>query len=194
MLPHKRVEMFDSVIFGQLIANFEDPSETIFKQLKLLSFPVKRWHRCGEWLLQLGNAINVVMKNCRFVFVCRLLKVQQKLVGFDCRRGVLTADLQLNGRELFLLVSWRCTGGAVCDFLGNSCHHVVAVFRARFLCHQSLQGARSRLRITLGVFLIRSLVGAICVPGCLRSGLELASSWESHQEVITHVICGFPSN
>ena len=77
----------------------------------------------------------------RIVAACQLLKRQQKLVCFDCRRGVLTAELRLAGRAVFLLLPWRCSRGTVCAFLVNfshvvaipilfcsSCHHVMAIF------------------------------------------------------------------
>ena len=50
------------------------------------------------------------MKIWRIVVVCQLLKGQQKLVCFDLRRGILTAELPLTGRAVFFLLSWRCTG------------------------------------------------------------------------------------
>ena len=40
-------ELIDSVIFGQLIMDFELCLKEVFKELKFLSFPVKREHRCG---------------------------------------------------------------------------------------------------------------------------------------------------
>ena len=47
---------------------------------------------------------------------------------FDRCRGTLTADLRLTERVVLFLLSWGCTGGALGDFLVNSCHHVVADF------------------------------------------------------------------
>ena len=64
--------------------------------------------------------------------------------------------------------------GAVFDFLLNSCHHVLAIFWARVLRHLVVKDARFRMRITLGVVLIRSLVCTQCVPGHFRSGSEVA--------------------
>ena len=51
----------------------------------------------------------------------------------------------------------------------NSCHHVTAIFWARVLCHLVVEEARFRMRVTLGVILIRSLVHTKHVPGRLRS-------------------------
>ena len=39
------MEVVDSVIFSQLIMNFEARLEKIFEQLKLLRFPVELSHR-----------------------------------------------------------------------------------------------------------------------------------------------------
>ena len=46
------MEVIDSVMFGQLIMNFEARLEKIFKQLKFFRFPVRCWHRCVS---DLGN-------------------------------------------------------------------------------------------------------------------------------------------
>ena len=51
---------------------------------------------------------------------------------------------------------------------------VVAKFCARVLCSLAAEDACFRMRITLGVVLIRSLVCAKCVPGGLRSGSGVA--------------------
>ena len=116
------------------------------------------------------------------------------------------------GGVLFLL-SWRCTRGAVCVMLAanlfcsschhivvaetlflnsyhhvvafcSSCHHVVAVFWARVLCHLVVEEARFRMRVTLGVILIRSLVYTKCVPGHLRSGCGMALNEWFHEKVV----------
>ena len=55
---------------------------------------------------------------------------------------------------------------------------VVAIFWARVLCHLVVEEARFRIRITLGVILIRSLVYTKHVAGRLRSGSGVAlDSW-----------------
>ena len=51
---------------------------------------------------------------------------------------------------------------------------VMATFWARVVCSLALKNACFRMRITLGVVLIRSLVCAICAPGRLRSGFGVA--------------------
>ena len=121
------MEVVHSVIFSQLNMKFEARLEKILKQLKLLRFPVKRGHRCAEWLWQYANSVGVVMKVCRIVVICQLLKGQQNFVWFNCRRGILAAELRLTGWAVLFLFYWKCTGGAVCDFLVNSCHHIVAI-------------------------------------------------------------------
>ena len=76
----------------------------------------------------------------------------------------------MTGRTVFLLLPWRCTRGAVCDFLVNSSHivaitnlfcssyhHVMAFFWARILCHLAVEEARFRTKIILGVVFVRSL-------------------------------------
>ena len=183
---HKRMEVVDSVLLCQLIVNFETRLEQIFKELELFRFPVKRRHRCRKWLCQFGNPINFVMELCRIVVVCQLLKCQQNLVGLIRRRGVSAAKLRLTCRAVLFLLSWRCARGAVHNFFVNSCHHVVRLCtlslslslslslnsRRRVVAILSARGeeARFRMRVTLGVILIRSLVYTKHIPGRLRSG------------------------
>ena len=168
--------------------NSEARLEKIFKQLKLLRFSVKRGHRLGEWFWQFGNSVDIIMTVCRIVVVCQMLKAQQNLVCFDRRRGFPTTKLRLTGRATLFLLSRRCTRGAVCDLLVNccrpvkaiedlfcsSCHHFVAFFWSRVLNHLAVEETRFRMRIILGVVLIRSLACTQCVPGRLRSGSGVA--------------------
>ena len=51
---------------------------------------------------------------------------------------------------------------------------VVAYFFVRVLCSLAAEDAHFRVKITLGVVLIRSLVCAKCVPGPLPSGFGVA--------------------
>ena len=166
------MEVVDSVLFSELMMDFEARLEKIFKQLELFRFPVERWHRCPEGLWQFGNSVNIVMEVWRIVVVCQLLKVLQTLVCFNRRRGILTAELRLTGRVVLFLLSCRCARGAVSDFFVNSCHHVVAVLWA--LRSLVVEDACFRMRITLGVILIRSLAQTECVPGRLRGSSVLA--------------------
>ena len=50
----------------------------------------------------------------------------------------------------------------------------VAIFWARVLCHLVVEDACSRMRVTLGVILIRSLAYTKYVPGRLRRGSRVA--------------------
>ena len=56
----------------------------------------------------------------------------------------------------------------------KSRRNVVAIFWARVLCRLVIEEARFRMRVTLGVILIRSLVNTKHVPGCLRIGSGVA--------------------
>ena len=47
---------------------------------------------------------------------------------------------------------------------------VTTLFWARVLCSLAAEDACFRMRITLGVVLIRSLVFHVCVPECSRNG------------------------
>ena len=95
------MEVVETVMFSELIMSFEARLEKIFKQLKLLTFPVERGHRCCERFWQIGNSIDIIMKVCRIVVICQLLKGQQDLVCFNRRRGILTSELQLTGGAFF---------------------------------------------------------------------------------------------
>ena len=50
---------------------------------------------------------------------------------------------------------------------------VTTIFWARVLCSLAAQDACFRIRITLGVVLIRSLVFHVCVPECSRNGFGM---------------------
>ena len=62
-------------------------------------------------------------------------------------------------------------------FFLNSCHHVMAIFWARVLCHLVVEEVRFRTRVTLGVNPIRFLVYTKHVPGRLRSGSGVVPEW-----------------
>ena len=160
---------FNSVIFSQLFVKFESHLEKIIKEFKHFRFPAKLGHRYGEQIWQFGNSVDIVMEICRIVVICQLPKGQQTLVPFDRRKGIFAAELQLTGGGVIFLLFWRCTGGAVCYFLMNSCHHVVAIFWARVSRRLVVEDACFRIRITLRFVIIRSLVYSVCVPGRLRS-------------------------
>ena len=63
----------------------------------------------------------------------------------------------------------------------------MAVFWARVLCHLVVEEARFRMRVTLGVILIRSLVYTKCVPGHLRSGSGMALNEWVHEKVVFYM-------
>ena len=64
------------------------------------------------------------------------------------------------------------------------CRTVVAFVWARVLCHLAVEDARFRMRVTLGVVLIRSLVRTKYVPGRHRSDSGVALKQWIHEEVI----------
>ena len=92
------MEVVDSVLFSQLIMDFEARLEKIFKQLELFRFFVERGHRCRKRLWQFGKSPNIVMEICRIVVVCQLLKGHQNLVLFNRRMSVFAVELRLTGR------------------------------------------------------------------------------------------------
>ena len=190
--PRARKEVVNSVIFSQLVLNFEPLLEKVFDQFILLRFPVKRWHRCVEQLWQIGKSIKSVLRICRIVVVRQLLKSQHNLVCFGRRRCVFTADLRLTGRAVFLLLFWRCTGGAVCDFFVNSFHHLVVFLWATV--NLALVDARYRMRITLAVVFTCSLVCAISFPFCRKlNWYSLLVIWE-HSSFVPSFSCDVPHN
>ena len=62
-----------------------------------------------------------------------MLKGQQNLVCFNCRRGILTAKLWLTCAARLLLFSWGNSRGPVRNLFLNCCHHVTAI--ANFFCN-----------------------------------------------------------
>ena len=60
----------------------------------------------------------------------------------------------------------------------------MAVFWATALCHLVVEEARFRMRVTLGVVLIRSLVFITYVPGRILSGSRVALNQWVPGEVI----------
>ena len=122
------------------------------------------------------------MEICRTIVVCQLLKCQQSLVCLNRRRGVFAAKLGLICRAVLFLPSRRCTRAAITDFFVNSCHHFLTNCtlsldsRRHVAAILSARGgeARFRMRVNLGVILIRSLVYTKHVPGLFRSGSGVA--------------------
>ena len=119
----------------------------------------------------------ILLRKFAELLLCQLLKGQQNLVCFNRRKGNIIAELRLTGRAFLFLLSWRCTRGAVSEFFVNSCHHVVAIFWARVLCHLAVEDACVRMRVSLGVILIRSLACTKYDPGRLRSGSRAVPEW-----------------
>ena len=76
---------------------------------------------------------------------------------------------------------------------------VMCKFQARVSSHLALRDTQFRMRITLGVVFIRSLVSAVGISGRLRSGsgvgsgLEISGSEESRLDGIARLKNGFPS-
>ena len=67
------------------------------------------------------------------------------------------------------ILSWPQTHSLSLSLSLNSCRHLVPIFLARALCPLIVEEARFRMRVTLGVIFIRSLVNTKHVPVCLRS-------------------------
>ena len=108
--PYGRVEIVDFVIFIQLVVDFQTRLEKIIKQLKLLRFPVKRGYRCDWWLWQLEYLVNTVLKTCTVAVICQLLKSEQKLVCFNRRSRVFTAEFQFICRTIFFCLPGYVAG------------------------------------------------------------------------------------
>ena len=115
----------------------------------------------------------------------QLLKGQQNLVCFSCRRGILTAKLRLTCGPRLLLFAWRSSRGAVenhflswchhervlTSLLCNSCHHVRVVF-----CLWAVEMNRVMKKVPhFGVGIVWETIPSglpvfwIIVPGCSRN-------------------------
>ena len=120
------------------------------------SFPLYSAEKCNISLRTTGNRRNC---NCHDTLL--------PLSYLDYQRG----DKRSSLREGIVWGSHSCHHVMAAETLFlNSCHHVVAKFWARVLCSLAAEDACFRMRITLGVVLIRSLVFHICFPECSRNG------------------------
>ena len=80
---------------------------------------------------------------------------------------------EITGLVFHLILPMRSVMAVWTLFL-ISCVHVVAIFWVRVSRRLDMEEACFRMRITLGVVFIRSLVYTKCVPGRLRSGYGVA--------------------
>ena len=108
---------------------------------------------------------HVVAVACLFCNSCHHVVAVACLFVNSCHPVVAVACLFCNSCHHVVDVA--------CLFV-NTCHHEVAVFWARVLYHLVVEEARFRMRITLGVVLIRSLVCIKCVLRHIRSGYGMA--------------------
>ena len=88
------------------------------------------------------------------------------------------ANLSLNScHHVTTVTNFSCNSchhvTTVTNFSCNSCHHVTTIFWAKVLCSLAAEDACFRMRITLGVVLIRSLVFHVCVPEGSRNGFGM---------------------
>ena len=74
--------------------------------------------------MQFRDSVDIVIEIGWIRVRRQLLKGQQNLVCFNCRRGILTAKLWLTCGALLLLFAWRSGSGAVGNLFLSSCHHM----------------------------------------------------------------------
>ena len=135
------------------------------------------------------NSIDIFVEVGGVDIARHLLKGQQNFVCFKCRRGVLTSDFWLTFGAHLLLFFWRSCSGSKCDFIVSTSHpaevientfELLSPCRSGNPCQNlhsmALERPGFKIRITLGVSLISSLVSAKSVPGCLRRGSGVALS------------------
>ena len=124
----------------------------------------KWWLTCGaslllfSWRSPKGALRNILLNSCYHVRTIPNLFL-------NSRYHVMAAE------TLFLNSCHHVV--AIAIFFCSSCHHVTANFWAKTLNSLAPEDACFRMRTTLGVVLIRSLVFHICVPECSRNGSGL---------------------
>ena len=124
---HERAEVVHFVFLRELIENFLACLQQIFKLLEFLRFSVKCGHCRCEGFGQFRDSVDVVLEVSSVAASRQLLKGQQNQVCFNCRMGVLTAELWLICGARILLLSRRNLRGAVGNLFLNSCHHVMCL-------------------------------------------------------------------
>ena len=107
-----------------MIVVFQTRLEQIFEQPEFLWFCVKRRHRPFERFRQFRDSAIIVIEIGWIGVPCQLLKKQQNLVCFNCRRSILTAKLRLTWGARLLLFAWRNSRRAVGNFFLRCCHIV----------------------------------------------------------------------
>ena len=92
---HKRAEVIYLVICCELPVSVWTCFEETFKHFKFLWLPTDCRQCCCERFWQFRNSDIVKVEVRRIAAARQLLKGQQNLVCFNCRRGVLTAKMWL---------------------------------------------------------------------------------------------------
>ena len=109
--------------------------------------------------------------SCRNLY-CSItqLKLNFQAANYPSRLLSYSAEYPLRIR-CFGIIFWQNVDNMkFLFFLKTWLPRVTTVFWARVLCSLAAEDACFRMRITLGVVLIRSLVFHVCVPECSRNG------------------------
>ena len=152
--------------------DFEAPFEKIFKQWSYLVFP------SSVGIFVVSNFGNLE------ILLILLWKLAELLLFAKCwwpnkvwSASIVAGVLSLRNwgwLAVPFLLSWRCSGGTLCDFLVKSCHNVVAYIWARVSRRPVFEEACFRMRMTMGVVLSCSLAGTEFASWRLRSGSGVA--------------------
>ena len=140
----------------------------IFKYFEFLWLPVKGGHCHCEGFEQFRDSFDVVIETGKNAVSGQLLKGQRKLFCFNCRRGVLTAQLWLNWGARLLLFSCRFPWGAVGNLFLNSCHLVMCLFLIWFSLATGTTGRKLNfgIRISQGMIPNAFRIYLVVVPRC----------------------------
>ena len=159
-----------SVFFCELVGNFQTSLEEIFKQFKLFWFPIKKRHCCLDGFGHFLYSVKVVVEIGKIAVTCKLLKGEQNLVWFNCRSGVITANLWLIcGARLFWLPEEIPPSKR--DLLLNSCHYMrgLVLVRVSYAAGTTDRDLHFRLMIILGTISGWFLVFYVSVPKYSRN-------------------------
>ena len=129
---HERVEVVYFVFSVTWLWFFKLDWNRSSNKSNFSGFPSKGGQCCCEGIWQFWDSTDVVVAIGCITVRHQLLKGQQNLICFSCRRCVLTAKLWLTCGTRLLLFSWRSTRGAVGNLFWSSCRHVRTL--ANFYC------------------------------------------------------------
>ena len=138
-------------------------------RMRLLT--AKLWLTCGASLLLLSWGSSRRAVGNLFLSFCRHVGILTNFLLNSCHHVRTKANLFCNYCHPVVTFCSSChLVRTVVSLFYNSCHQLRTNFWARVLCCLSAEKACFRMKITLGVVLVRSSVIHVCVSDYFRNG------------------------